>query len=69
MNRNEQIVLFAIGCFASIVGFFLGQYLLTLIAIAFILVAFLYSDFKKWHESSKTDLKKLEERVQALEKK
>lgn len=69
MKRNEMILLFVLGCFVSIIGFFLAQYLLTLIIIAFILCAFLYSDLKTWWESAKTDMKKLEERVEALEKK
>jgi uncharacterized membrane protein YfcA len=62
-------LLFAIGCIVSIIGFALAQYLPTLIVIAFILFAFLYSDFREWRESTKTDLKKIEERVEALEKK
>jgi hypothetical protein len=69
MKRNEMILLFVLGCIVSIIGFFLAQYLLTLIIIAFILCAFLYSDFKVWRESTKTDLKKIEERVEALERK
>jgi len=69
MKRNEMIMVFFLGCFVSIIGFFLAQYLLTLIIVAFILCAFLYSDFKTWRESAKIDMKKLEERVEALEKK
>lgn len=69
MKRNEMILLFVLGCIVSIIGFFLAQYLLTLIIIALILCAFLYSDFKVWRESTKTDLKKIENRVEALERK
>ncbi|AGB03358.1 hypothetical protein [Methanoregula formicica] len=69
MKRNEMILLFVLGCIVSIIGFFLAQYLLTLIIIALILCAFLYSDFKEWRESNKSDLKKIENRVEALERK
>jgi hypothetical protein len=69
MERNNLIALFGIGCIVAIIGFALAQYLITLIVIAFIILAFLYSDFKAWRESSRTDLKKLEQRVEALEKK
>lgn len=69
MKQIETISLFILGCIVSIIGFVLAQYLLTLIIIVFILVAFIYSDFKAWRESAKTDMKKLEERVEALEKK
>lgn len=69
MNRNSLILLFVIGCIVSIIGFALAQYLPTLIIIAFIIIAYLYSDFKAWRESAKTNLKKIEERVEALEKK
>jgi len=69
MNRNQLIFLFVIGCIVSIIGFALAQYLPTLIIIAFIIFAYLYSDFKAWRESTKTNLKKIEDRVEALEKK
>jgi len=69
MDRNTLILLFGIGCVVSIIGFAFAQYLLTLIIIAFIVLAFLYSDFKTWRESTKQDLKKIESRVEALEKK
>jgi 4-hydroxybenzoate polyprenyltransferase len=48
MDRNMLMILFVIGCFVGIIGVSLMQYLLTLIIIAFIVVIFLYSDFKTW---------------------
>ena len=69
MNQKQIILLFCVGCIGALIGFAHTQYLLTLIFIAFILLAFIYSDFKAWRESTRTDLKKIEERVEALEKK
>jgi hypothetical protein len=69
MERNTLTALFGIGCIVAIIGFAIAQYFLTLIVIAFIILAFLYPDFKAWRESGQTDLKKIEQRVEALEKK
>jgi hypothetical protein len=69
MEQKKLILFLITGCIVSLIGFFLAQYLLTLIVIGFIIVIFLYSDFRKWRESTKEDFRKLEMRVEALEKK
>jgi hypothetical protein len=69
MEQNKLILFLITGCFVSITGFFLAQYFLTLIVIGFIILVFLYSDFKTWREATKEDYRKLEQRVAALEKK
>jgi uncharacterized membrane protein YfcA len=69
MEQNRLILFLITGCVVSIIGFFLAQYLLTLMVIGFIILVFLYSDFKTWRDSTKEDYRKLEQRVAALEKK
>ena len=69
MEQSRLILFLITGCVVSIIGFFLAQYLLTLIIIGFIILVFLYSDFKTWRDSMKEDYRKLEQRVAALEKK
>jgi len=56
MNRNTLILLFCLGVIVSIIGFVLAQYVLTLIVIAFLVLAFVYSDIKKWYDSKDKDL-------------
>lgn len=58
MNQNHLILLFCCGCIGAVIGFAHTLYLLTLIFIAFILAVFVYSDYKAWRESTRTDLKK-----------
>jgi hypothetical protein len=69
MDQKNVFLLFGAGCVVIVVGLALAQYLLTLITIAFIILVFLYSEFKIWYESTKTNLMEIESRVEALEKK
>jgi hypothetical protein len=69
MEQNKLILVLITGSVVSFIGFILAQYLLTLMVIGFIVLIFLYSDFKNCRESAKEDFQKLEERVEALEKK
>jgi len=69
MERNHLILLLVLGILIVLYTFMSLQWTLGIIIAAIILCAFLYSDFKVWRESTKTDLKKIEERVEALERK
>lgn len=69
MNQNHMIVLLCCGCIGAVIGFAHTLYLLTLIFIAFILAVFVYSDYKASRGPTRTDLKKPEDQMEALEKK
>jgi len=58
MERNKLLLLLIFGCVVSIVGFTLGQYLPTLVIVALIIIAFLYSDIQESRSTGRKNLKK-----------
>lgn len=69
MDRNHLILLLILGIFIVLYTFLTLQWTLGIIIAAIIILAFLYLEVRERRESNKTDLKKIEERVEALERK
>ncbi len=67
MNRIFLIFLIAVGGIISIIGFFLKQYLVTIIFISLVVLFLVVSDFTNWYKSKKTDIARIEKRLDALE--
>jgi len=69
MERNHLILLLVLGIFIVLYTFMTLQWTLGIIIAVIIILAFLYLEVRERRESDKTDLKKIEERVEALERK
>jgi uncharacterized membrane protein len=69
MNRNSLILLLIVGGIVSIIGFFLKQYLVTIIFITLVLLILVVPDFINWYKSRKTNITRIAERLDALEEK
>jgi len=69
MNRNSLILLLIVGGIVSIIGFFLKQYLITIIFITLVLLILVVPDFIIWYKSRKTNITRIAERLDALEEK